>query len=100
MLFVWVGWMFFRSRSIEQIAGFIRSSGNFALPPWWLTYLQSLLVLASPVIALNGWQAHRRQTESFLLFPRPVRNLLQGLFLMAIAAWWKREESAFIYFQF
>lgn len=100
MIFIWVGWIFFRSKSIEQIVDFARAAGDFTLPLWWLTYLKSLLILVTPVIAMQIWQSCRNEIETFHLFKRPARTLFQGLMLVAIDMWWEQKESSFIYFQF
>lgn len=100
MIFVWVGWFFFRSRSIEQIVDIARSAGDFTLPMWWLTYVKSLVILIAPVVAMQIWQARRQETESFRLFQKPVRILVQGVLLLGINMWFGQKVQPFIYFQF
>jgi len=100
MLFVGVGWVFFRCRSMEQIADFAGGLGCFTLPLWWLTYVKSLLLLAAPLGFMHVWQAHHRQAESFMAFNRPARALLEGIMCLAIVTWWNPLGASFIYFQF
>ena len=100
MLFVGIGWMFFRASSMEQIVTFARAAGDFTLPMWWLTYVRSLLILMAPIMAVQLWQARRNEAESFRLWPRPARIVAQGILLLAINVWFGRTASPFIYFQF
>lgn len=100
MMFVFAGWIFFRLPSPEHLWHAVANLTNPSLPAWWGTFASSLSILALPVILMHYFQHARRQTETFLVVPRPLRVLLQGLMLLAICAWWKKEASSFIYFQF
>lgn len=100
MSFVLVGWFLFRARSFDQILGFAASLSVLVLPMWWKTYTISLLILATPLILMQVWQVRRGQSETFAAIPRWARMWLQGVMLLAVLAWWKREAATFIYFQF
>ena len=50
MLFVFYGWLLFRARSFEQIAGMTRALGDFTAPAWLASYGVNLVAFTAPLI--------------------------------------------------
>jgi alginate O-acetyltransferase complex protein AlgI len=100
MTFVFGGWVLFRVQSTEGLFNAALSLGRFDLPVWWKTYVLSLTILAVPVVIMQFRQCLLNQADSFCVISRPWRVGLNGLMLLAIAAWWSQEPATFIYFQF
>ncbi|HEX5223010.1 MAG TPA: MBOAT family O-acyltransferase [Verrucomicrobiae bacterium] len=100
MAFVFGGWVLFRIQSAEGLFNATLSLGRLDLPVWWKTYVLSLTVLAAPVVIMQFRQGLLNQADSFAVISRRWRVALNGLMLLAIAAWWSQEPATFIYFQF
>lgn len=98
--FVLVGWMFFRAGSLETLLQLSSALGQMSLPPWWRTYAANLLVLASPLLAMQLWQWRKGKLDASLELSGWARAVLQGVLLVLILACWTPEASPFIYFQF
>lgn len=98
--FVLYGWMLFRAASLDQVLRFTGALGHWAAPSWWGTYLWNLLVLATPLLAIQLWQYRSGNLEVALTLPRWAKGLVQGLLILLIVAFWEREAAPFIYFQF
>ena len=100
MAFVFGGWVLFRVQSTEGLFNAALSWRRLDLPVWWKTYALSLTILAVPVVIMQFRQYLANQADSFCVISRPWRVGLNGLMLLAIAAWWSQEPATFIYFQF
>jgi D-alanyl-lipoteichoic acid acyltransferase DltB (MBOAT superfamily) len=99
-IFVLYGWMLFRAGSIDQVVAFTGALWNFSLPGWWCPYVMNLAVLAAPLVAMQVWQWRAGNLNATLGLPRWTRGALQGGMVLTIIAFWEREASPFIYFQF
>lgn len=98
--FVFAGWVLFRVHSVDRMLELAHGLTSLALPVWWGTFLLSVVVLAIPVVVMHLWQLRTRQAEAFPTLSRFSRAALQAFMLLALLAWWKKEASPFIYFQF
>ncbi len=98
--FVLYGWLLFRAETLAQVLDLTRALGSLSCPDWIGSYVTSLIVYAAPMVLITAWQAR----SGNLLAPttlRPwMRALLQGTLLWAIALYWERDATPFIYFQF
>lgn len=99
-LFVLYGWMLFRAESLEQVLQFNGALANLSLPGWWQPYVTDLLLLASPLVAMQLWQWRSGDLYPPLQWPRWRRAALQAGLVLFIVAYWKTEAVSFIYFQF
>lgn len=99
-VFVLYGWMLFRAHSFYQIERFTASLVNFSLPTWWPTYVTNLIALAAPLVLMQLWQWRSGRLEAPLTLSRWTRGVLQGIMLLATAAFWRPDAVPFIYFQF
>jgi hypothetical protein len=73
---------------------------NFSAPIWIGTYARVLLLLATPLIAMEIWQIRTNDRLIALKLPRWAKAGLQALLLLGIALFWQQEKKIFIYFQF
>lgn len=100
MSFVLYGWLLFRANSVDLAMHLTTALGNLSLPRWWDSYAVSLAVIAAPLVAIQWWQWHCRDLKAPFHAPMWLRAMMQAAMVLAIAAFWKREAPAFIYFQF
>jgi alginate O-acetyltransferase complex protein AlgI len=100
MVFVLYGWLLFRAHSLQHIGILTWALTVWSFPPWWKSFLTNLTALAAPLILIQVWQYRRGDLLAPLTLPFWERALLQGTLLMGIAAFWERDASPFIYFQF
>jgi len=98
--FVLYGWMVFRANSIDQVWECTNALARCSLPVWWRPYVGNLVVLASPLIAMQFWQWRAGNLNVPLELPRWARAALQGVMVLTVYAFWEPEAAAFIYFQF
>ncbi|MEY2407525.1 MAG: hypothetical protein QOF48_195 [Verrucomicrobiota bacterium] len=100
MLVVFYGWLLFRAGSWHQVVAMTHALGDPVAPDWLGDFVLYLSVFAAPLLAMEFWQYRTKN----LLAPLTLRgwNLaaLQGVLLVAIAIFWTRGKSPFIYFQF
>jgi len=99
-LFVLYGWMLFRAGSLDQVIEFTRALATLSAPSWWRPYVGNLLVLASPLLAMQVWQWRAGRLDTPLTIPRWGRAALQAAMLLIVIAFWEPEAAPFIYFQF
>jgi alginate O-acetyltransferase complex protein AlgI len=100
MAFVFYGWLLFRARSLSQISDMTTSVTNLSCPPWIGTYSLALLLLATPLIAMELWQIKTNDRLVALKLPRWSKGGLQALLFIGIALFWEQQKKLFIYFQF
>lgn len=98
--FVLYGWMLFRAGSLDQVLSLTASLGSAEVPRWWGTYLVNLVLLSSPLLALQLWQWRTRRLDAPLDLSMWARGVLQGVMVLLIVTFWQAEASPFIYFQF
>ena len=99
-LFVLYGWLLFRANSLDQVLQLNGALANLSLPAWWRPYLTNLLLLSSPLVAMQLWQWRSQNLYPVLEWPHWRRGLIQAALLLLIAAYWKTDGASFIYFQF
>lgn len=98
MITVFFGWFLFRAASFDKITTMINGVTNFTAPAWIGSYLLSLIIFLVPLFLVELIQYKRGN----LLAPLSFRSkaILQGLLLVAVVVFWKKEKVPFIYFQF
>ncbi|HWH71576.1 MAG TPA: MBOAT family protein [Candidatus Sulfotelmatobacter sp.] len=94
------GWLLFRANSLDQVLQMTRALTDWSVPRWWGAYLTNLVVLASPLLAMQAWQWRSGKLDAPLTLPLWARAGLQATLLLTIMAFWAPEASPFIYFQF
>ncbi len=100
LLFVLYGWLLFRADSWEQICLLTGALGDWSTPVWLKSYLINLVVFTLPLVGMELWQAKAKTLLAPLALARWRPALLQGLLLLAIALFWEKDSTPFIYFQF
>lgn len=100
MLFVGYGWLLFRAGSATEAFRLTRALAHWTAPAWlgdfgWVVGLFSL-----PMVAIQWWQWRAGDLLAPARAPVPVRFLLQGAMLFGIVAFWRKDGTPFIYFQF
>ena len=97
--FTLVGWAIFRSKNLEQLAGWFAAFGNWqatlewAKPfYWWLLHVVPLLLLQ-----MASWKS--RDEVEFAHFPWPLRGLVYAVLFLLVASS-VAPDAEFIYFQF
>lgn len=99
MIFVGVGWLFFRATSLEQVSSMLGAMGNSDNPVWILGYTRAVLIGVAALLLMDI--VHRRiPLDRMVQWPTWARGLVQGLLLIFIIAKWGKQPPAFIYFQF
>ncbi len=83
-----------------QIVQLTEALGNWAVPIWTKYYVANLMVLGAPLLCVQIWQHRSGDLLAPLTLPLWARSLFQGGLLYAVALFWNREASPFIYFQF
>lgn len=98
MITVFFGWFLFRAASFDKITTMLSGVTNFATPAWIGSYLLTLVVFLVPLFLIELIQYKRGN----LLAPLSFRSkaFLQGLLVVAVVVFWKKEKVPFIYFQF
>jgi alginate O-acetyltransferase complex protein AlgI len=99
-LFVLYGWLLFRADSLDQVLQLSGALTHLSVPIWWRPYVTNLLLLASPLAAMQLWQWRSGNLHPALNWPRWRRAALQGALVLLIVAYWKTDAASFIYFQF
>jgi alginate O-acetyltransferase complex protein AlgI len=99
MVFVFYGWLLFRSGSWHQLVSLTSGLSEFHLPPWAAGYCLSLALFTVPLAAMQWWQC-RAGLLAPLTLPVWWRAALQGMLLIGIILFWQKENVPFIYFQF
>jgi D-alanyl-lipoteichoic acid acyltransferase DltB (MBOAT superfamily) len=94
------GWLLFRAGSFSQVATIHRALLNPSLPPGGLHLLVAVLASWLPVLALEGMQGRRSDPFRTGISRGWAGWLAWGALVVVIAAFWKREATPFIYFQF
>jgi alginate O-acetyltransferase complex protein AlgI len=101
ILFTLYGWLLFRSSSADQVLQLTGSLGNWAPEYWVPLQIRELLLLASPLLAMQIWQWRSNDPEVPMRLPGWARGLVQGVLIYLIILFWGTDEpSSFIYFQF
>jgi D-alanyl-lipoteichoic acid acyltransferase DltB (MBOAT superfamily) len=100
MLFILYSWLLFRAHSLDQIIAFTRSFADPSVPVWFNAYCINLAAFLLPLLLMEIWLERANNLLAPLLLPRWQQAALQGTLLIAIAFYWGREASPFIYFQF
>lgn len=100
MLVVFAGWFLFRCQSWTMVQTMIQSLANFEWDPRYERVLAAILVLASPIVAIEAWQRVRDNPIVPVTMGRWSYAALNGTLLAFAAAMFDRFKYAFIYFQF
>jgi alginate O-acetyltransferase complex protein AlgI len=94
-----VGWLIFRSTSVEQIAYMLtRLTPLFSAQTFSLA--QELAFFTLPLLVVQLYQYLSRDQLVLIRLPGPMRAALYSLALVWIAVFGARTASEFIYFQF
>lgn len=97
--FTVVGWIIFRSRSVDQITQMILRIG-WATSPETKGLVQRLIFFVAPLVAMQVWQ-YRARDLLVMAKQRPiVLGLAYGLAIVWMFIFGVRESLEFIYFQF
>ena len=99
MVFVFVGWFFFRVRSLDQIKDLAGSVWN-ASPDYQVSYLICLTLFILPGVIYELWESYRERKKSVEEVPVWLRSSVQGMLILAILFFWQKKAAPFIYFQF
>jgi len=100
MLLVLYGWLLFRAGSLGQILDLTTALALWSWPDWGGSYALNLVAFTLPLILVQIWQARTGDLLAPVRWPTWGRALLQGVLLLAIVVWWRKEAAPFIYFQF
>lgn len=101
ILFTLYGWLLFRSSSADQVLQLTGSLGNWAPEFWVPLQIRELLLLASPLLAMQIWQWRCNDPEAAMRLPGWARGIVQAVLIYLIILFWENDApSSFIYFQF
>lgn len=100
VLFVLYGWILFRAPSPERVLALTEGLSVFSLPLWWKPYVANLLVISTPLVAVQIWQHRSGDLLVPLTLPISLKASLQAALLFGILAFWNPDSPPFIYFQF
>jgi alginate O-acetyltransferase complex protein AlgI len=95
-----IGWVLFRSSSVDQIVHFLTQWSLVPAEPGTLRMGLKLLVFSSPLIAMQLWQHWRQELLVVPLLPASRRVPIYGALVIAIVFLSVTESIEFIYFQF
>jgi D-alanyl-lipoteichoic acid acyltransferase DltB (MBOAT superfamily) len=96
---VMIGWVLFRSTSMEQIAGMIGRLG-LSVSDQTVTMAGQLLFFAWPLAAVELWQHFRRDLLVVLRLPAWARAPLYAALMIGMLIYGVRTAAEFLYFQF
>lgn len=94
-----LGWILFRSESVEQIVYFISNIGIEPSIYSW-KYVYELLFFLSPFLILNLYQYRQRNLLAPLNVGSLMTCIIYAFFIFQIVIFGVRSEVEFIYFQF
>jgi hypothetical protein len=94
-----IGWVIFRSRSVEQI-GYILTHVGFSTGPATATLGYELLFYAGPLVLVQLFQYLRRDLLVLTRLPTLARAPVYAWMILWIVIFGIRESTEFIYFQF
>jgi alginate O-acetyltransferase complex protein AlgI len=94
-----VGWVIFRSRSVDQI-GYILTHVGFATGPETAILAYDLLFYAAPLVLIQLLQYLRQDLLALTKLPTLLRAPVYAWMLVWIVIFGVRESTEFIYFQF
>jgi alginate O-acetyltransferase complex protein AlgI len=100
IMFVLLGWIFFRADSSRRAMEMISQLANPTTPMWFHSFWISLLILGAPLVAIEIWQRKTNDLLAPLTLPVWALAMLEGICLLAIMLFWERQKTPFIYFQF
>ena len=100
MAFVFYGWLVFRSGSMESTIQLTLALVDPSPFPWLREYAVNLGFFLLPLLLMQVWQARSRNMLVAVTLPPWARHLLQAFLILAIAAFWRKDATPFIYFQF
>lgn len=96
-----IGEIFFRSESLEQIAGMISSlGGTWAMTPLALYGLASVAFFAVPLMAIEIWSQRRGDPLALTSLSPVPRTLVYSAIVLLIFYFPPEQTQTFIYFQF
>jgi alginate O-acetyltransferase complex protein AlgI len=98
-MMVMIGWVLFRSTSMEQIVGMLSSIG-FSISDQTAAMAGQLLFFALPLVAVELWQHFRRDLLVVLRTPNWARAPLYAALVIGILVYGVRTAAEFLYFQF
>lgn len=94
-----VGWLIFRSRSVDQIV-YMLTHASFKLSAFSLYLLPEIVFLTFPLILIEIYQYMSRDLLLLTRLPNLVRVLVYVLIIIWTLVFGARESLEFIYFQF
>ncbi|MGE3311855.1 MAG: MBOAT family protein [Limisphaerales bacterium] len=94
------GWLLFRAASPGSLAHVRASLLTWSAPPWVGEFALGMVPWLLPLGLLEFWPAPGLSPNSVARWSPPRRAAFAGLLVLAIAAYWEREASPFVYFQF
>ncbi len=94
-----IGWLIFRSRSVDQIA-YMLTHMSLVMSPEAQNLLGSLLITILPLLVVQLLQYVTRDLLILTKFPTIARVSIYGLLIVATFIYGVREATEFIYFQF
>ncbi|MHB1307570.1 MAG: MBOAT family O-acyltransferase [Limisphaerales bacterium] len=100
MVFVGYGWLLFRAESLAHAIELTRALAHWSTPSWFASYVVALATFTAPLVAMQIWQARRRDLLAPLRLPREAQAVLQAGLWIGIALFWGKSGTPFIYFQF
>ena len=100
MIFILIGWLFFRANSFVEAIGLLAQVGNWVTPIWFLSFWISLAIFAVPLFVIDLWLWKSGDLLAPLKLSTMKLAALEGLLLWAIIFYWEKPKTPFIYFQF
>jgi alginate O-acetyltransferase complex protein AlgI len=100
LLFVLGGWVLFRATDLGVAGRMLAALATPTAPEWFREAAVNLAWFGLPMLALDLAQRRAGCPEWGARLGFVGRTLVQGPMLFAVAAYWRREGSPFIYFQF
>src|SRR5688572_7046865 len=100
MAVVFVGWLFFRATSLQQLYAMLFENRDALHPLWIRDYLRGLLIFIAPLAAIETIQLIRHDLTWPTLLPFVPKSILYGFIFAAVLLYWENEGTSFIYFQF
>ena len=94
-----VGWVIFRSRSVEQI-GYILTHIGFTTGPETAVLAYDLLFYAGPLVLIQIYQYLKQDLLVLTRLPALLRTPVYAWMVLWIIIFGVRESTEFIYFQF
>ena len=94
-----IGWVIFRSNSLEQII-YLLTNWGFSISDNTGDFAFTLFFFTTPLLVVQLWQHLTRDLLIVTKLPSWLTNLVYGFFLANICLYGARESTEFIYFQF